>query len=600
MTDDREAADERAADARGADARAADERDELSAAGRLSSAPVAEQDQPEAEVVGIGVLGWLRWTWRQLTSMRVALILLFLLSLAAVPGSLIPQTAASPTKVEAWQAKHKAWVSLFDKLGMFHVYSSFWFSAIYILLFVSLVGCIIPRTWQFVGVLRARPPAAPRHLVRLPVYATWRSSADADTVLTAAHGVLRKRRFRTSAAGDAISSEKGYLREFGNLLFHISLVAMLIAFAVTKLAGGQGTVIVVEGGTFSNNVTQYDDFEPSSLYTADSLAPFGFTLDGFDASFQTSGSARGQAINFDARLSYWLGADGKKTSGTASVNHPLQVGGDNIYLTAHGFAPVIQVTNAKGEVIFNGATPCLPQDANVTSLCTIKVTDGYVGKDGKKTQLGFSGIFAPTAEIDSVLGPRSTFPAANNPGLFITGFQGDLGMDTGNAQSVYELDTTAMKQLKLDSTNLWKAQLHPGQGMKLPDGGTITMTGLKQWANFTVAHNPGTGSALVSSALAILGLIGSLFVQRRRIWVRAVTGADGVTTVELAGLARNESSRIADELAEVALALQDSAPADRDGEGAGDEHADDERADEDDDPSAEDPELTATSLSKER
>ena len=136
MTDDREAA----------DARAAEERDELSAAGRLSSAPVAEQDQPEAEVVGIGLLGWLRWTWRQLTSMRVALILLFLLSLAAVPGSLIPQTAASPSKVEAWQQNHKAWVSLFDKLGMFHVYSSFWFSAIYILLFISLVGCIIPRT----------------------------------------------------------------------------------------------------------------------------------------------------------------------------------------------------------------------------------------------------------------------------------------------------------------------------------------------------------------------------------------------------------------------------------------------------------------------
>jgi cytochrome c biogenesis protein len=246
------------------------------------------------------------------------------------------------------------------------------------------------------------------------------------------------------------------------------------------------------------------------------------------------------------------------------------------------------VTNAKGEVIFNGATPCLPQDANVTSLCTIKVTDGYVGKDGKKTQLGFSGIFAPTAEIDPVLGPRSTFPAANNPGLFITGYQGDLGMDTGNAQSVYELDTTAMKQLKLDKTNPWKAQLHTGQGMKLPDGGTLTMTGLKQWANFTVAHNPGTGSALVSSALAILGLIGSLFIQRRRIWVRAVTGADGVTVVELAGLARSESSRIADELAEVALVLQDSAPADRDD------------GDHDDDPSAEDRELTATSLSKER
>ena len=109
----------------------------------------------------------------------------------------------------------------------------------------------------------------------------------------------------------------------------------------------------------------------------------------------------------------------------------------------------------------------------------------------------------------------------------------------------------------------------------------------------------GTGSALVSAALAILGLIGSLFIQRRRIWVRAVTGADGVTIVELAGLARSESSRIADELAEVALVLQDSAPADRDDDERDDGDTDD-GDDDNDDPSAEDRELTATSPSKER
>ncbi|MEY9962142.1 cytochrome c biogenesis protein [Streptacidiphilus sp. MAP12-16] len=570
------------------DRRETDERSELDTAERLSSAPTQEQ----TDAVGIGFVGWLRWGWRQLTSMRVALILLFLLSLAAVPGSLVPQTSASPTKVADWKAAHKFLVPAFDKLGMFHVYSSFWFSAIYLLLFISLVGCIVPRTWQFVGVLRAQPPAAPRHLVRLPVYATWRTSADANAVLTASHALLRKRRFRVSATqADAVSSEKGYLREVGNLLFHISLVAMLIAFAFTKMAGGMGTVLVVEGNAFSNNVTQYDDFSPSTFYTANSLDPFGFKLDNFEATYQTSGDQLGTARTFAAHVSYWTGSNaGTLTKGTIEVNHPLQIGSSNVYLTAHGYAPVIQVTDAQGKVIFNGPTPCLPQDANITSLCAIKVSDGYKDKTGKSTQLGFAGIFAPTAELSTTLGPHSVFPAADNPGLFITGYSGDLGNNSGAPQSVYSLDLAHMTQLKVDG-QIWKAQLHPGQGFKLPSGGAVTFTGFKQWANFTVAHNPGTTAALVSSVLAILGLIGSLFVQRRRIWVRAVAGPDRVTTIELAGLARSESSRIAEELADVALALQDTAPADAQ---PADENSTDESTAEASD------NLTSTSLPKER
>jgi cytochrome c biogenesis protein len=182
-----------------------------------------------------------------------------------------------------------------------------------------------------------------------------------------------------------------------------------------------------------------------------------------------------------------------------------------------------------------------------------------------------TAIFAPTmadASTFTTVGPHSIFPGLANPELALSAFHGDLGNNAGDPQSVYELDTTNMKPYLVKNakgtTEQLKVLLKPGQGFDLPDGGSVTMTGVKQWVNFTVSSNPGTTEALVSSALAILGLIGSLFVQRRRIWVRAVTGADGVTVVELAGLARSESSRMAEELAEVALALQDVAPADRD------------------------------------
>ncbi|WP_042428816.1 cytochrome c biogenesis protein ResB [Streptacidiphilus anmyonensis] len=552
---------------------------DLDAAERLSSAP-AEDDGAGGEV-GIGLLGWLRWGWRQLTSMRTALILLFLLSLAAIPGSLVPQTAASPTRVAQFVSDHHTLAPIYQKLGLFHVYSSFWFSAIYILLFVSLAGCIIPRTWQFVGVLRAQPPAAPKHLVRLPVYATWRSGpqgsgaqgsggtaggADAERTLAAAEALLRRRRFRVARNGSAITSEKGYLREVGNLLFHISLFGMLIAFAVGKLFGGMGTVLVIEGKAFSNNVAMYDDFMPSTFYTADSLVPFGFRLNKLEASYQTSGTQVGTARNFQADVSYWTGSDPKKSkSASIEVNHPLSIDSSNVYLTNNGYAPVIEVTDAKGDVIFNGPTPCLPQDGNNTSTCAIKVNDGYVDDKGNATQLGFSALFTPTAAPQSefkTMGPHSIFPELLDPHLYLNVYHGDLGDNSGAPQSIYELDTKHMKQYMLDGQPL-KFDRTPGQGFKLPDGGTVTFTGVDQWANFTVAHNPGTGWALGSAMMAVVGLIGSLFVQRRRIWVRAVTGPDGATTVEVAGLARSESARIAEELAEIALELQDTAPADQ-------------------------------------
>ncbi|MFD9128950.1 cytochrome c biogenesis protein ResB [Kitasatospora sp. NPDC059571] len=536
--------------------------DEMSdaSAERLTSAP---EDSAADTPAGIGVRGWLRWMWRQLTSMRVALILLFLLSLAAVPGSLIPQNSEDSFKVETWKAAHKSVAGIYDRLQLFDVYSSVWFSAIYILLFVSLAGCIVPRTWQFVGVLRAQPPAAPRNLTRMPVYAAWRTDADPAAVSAAAHALLKRRRFRANLAGGAVAAEKGYLREVGNLLFHFSLFALLAGFAWASLAAGSGSKIVIEGQGFANTTTQLDDFKGSRFYTTDDLQAFGFKLDSFTARYQTTGADIGTAREFTAHVRYWNGSDSEKlTKGDIQVNHPLEIDGSKVFLNGHGYAPVVTVKNAKGEVVYSGPTPFLPQDSNLTSVGVFKVSD-YGDKDGKRTQLGFSGIFSPTSPItpDMVKGWNSLFPAAADPRLILTVYAGDLGTDSGLPQNVYQLDTAHMTQLKQDG-KLASAALKPGEVWALPDGyGTLTFDGYRQWAQFSVSHRPGNTIALLGAVCAILGLIGSLFVQRRRIWVRATAGPDGATLVEVAGLARSESARTAEELAELAVDLQSDAPA---------------------------------------
>ncbi|MFC9795776.1 cytochrome c biogenesis protein ResB [Streptomyces sp. NPDC057695] len=528
---------------------------------QLSTAPVEER--PETTVTGgptLGVIGWIRWFWRQLTSMRVALILLFMLSLGAVPGSLIPQTGVDEIKAQAFKDAHKTLTPLYEKLQFFDVYSSVWFSAIYILLFVSLIGCIVPRSWQFVGQLRSRPPGAPKRLDRLPAYTTWRTAAEPEQVRGAALTLLKGRRFRAHPAGDAIAAEKGFLREAGNLAFHVALIVMLVAFAWGQLFKSEGGKLVVEGDGFSNTLTQYDDFKSGSQFGMDELEPFSFKLDAFDGTYEMNGPQRGTPRTFEAKVSYSQGGADKKA--VIRVNEPLKVGDSKVYLIAHGYAPVVTVRDGRGKTVYHGAVPLLPIDNNITSTGAIKVLDGYRDKNGKKEQLGFQAFFVPTFAGAGQGTMFSQFPALVSPAMALTAFHGSLGVDSGLPQNVYQLDKTKMKQFQDAKGNKLAQRLVPGQSMALPGGaGSITFEKeIKEWASFQVSQQPGNGLALAGAIAAIAGLTGSLFIQRRRVWVRAVRGADGVTVVEMAGLGRSESAKLPEELGDLAVALTADAP----------------------------------------
>lgn len=537
---------------------------EAAAGAQLSTAPL--EDAPGGPV-GIGVIGWARWFWRQLTSMRVALILLFMLSLASIPGSLVPQNQVDLMKVAAWKKEHASWVGIAEKLQLFDVYSSVWFSAIYLLLFISLIGCILPRSWQFVGQLTGRPPAAPKGLARMPAYTTWRTDSSPDEVLSAARDLLRRRRFRTEvdtgsrSRSGSVSAEKGYLREAGNLIFHVALIVMLIAFAWGQYFKSEGGKLVLRGKGFSNTLTQYDDFKAGGLFDPQDLPPFSFTLDKFDASFERTGPQKGTPRDFKAYVTFSDGAHGAPEKREIQVNKPMVVDGSKVYLLGHGYAPVISVTDSTGKVVYKDAVPLLPQDGNLTSTGAVKVTDGFKDKDGKTTQLGFAAMFVPTFAGEGQGTMFSQFPELDNPRLALNAWHGSLGVDSGLPQNVYQLDTSKMEQFKGEDGNPLAKRMAVGESMELPGGqGIVKFEGIERWATFSITHQPGAGLALAGAIAAIAGLAGSLFIQRRRIWVRAVRRKGGVTVVEMAGLGRSESARLPEELAALAGALHERAP----------------------------------------
>ncbi|MFC0600681.1 cytochrome c biogenesis protein ResB [Streptomyces palmae] len=552
----------------------ADEGELGEAGSQLSTAPAEEAGQAvpgsfggvrrpgalgAAQWLGREVIGWARWFWRQLTSMRVALLLLFLLSLAAIPGSLIPQESIDQLKTDDFKARHTTLTPIYEKLQLFQVYSSVWFSAIYLLLFISLIGCIVPRTWQFIGQLRGRPPGAPRRLTRLPAYTSWRTEAAPDEVLTAAGRVLKRRRFRTHATGGAVAAEKGYLREAGNLVFHVSLIVLLVSFAVGQLWKSDGSKLIVEGGGFANNLAQYDTVQSGPMFGPEDMAPFDFTLDEFTATYERSGPNKGTPRTFRADVTYHDGVDGPARKAVIKVNEPLEVSGYKVFLLQHGYAPVVTVRDGKGEVAYKGPVASLPLDGNLTENVVLKLGD-YLDKNGKKDQTAYSGIFSPTVVPGRAMFSQS--PELNNPMLFLTAYHGDLGIDSGIPQNVYQLDASKMKQYKAkDGKSPFKKLLVPGQTLTLPDGGgTLKFEGVKEWASFQIVHKPGISGALFGAIAALLGVAASLFIQRRRVWVRAQAQPDGTTLVEMAGLGRSESAKLPEELADLAVSLQADAP----------------------------------------
>ncbi|ONK13381.1 cytochrome c biogenesis protein ResB [Streptomyces sp. MP131-18] len=555
--------------------------DEADAAAGLSTAPVEGADEPAAGGGSFGgarepgtrgaaawfgreLTGWARWFWRQLTSMRVALILLFLLALASIPGSLIPQDDVDSLLADDFRANNPGLSDVYERLQLFDVYSSVWFSAIYLLLFISLIGCIVPRTWQFVGQLRGRPPRAPRRLTRMPAYTTWRTDTAPEDVVGAAGKLLKRKRFRTDRGEDAagavhVAAEKGYLREAGNLAFHLALIVMLVAFAVGRLYYSEGGKLVVQDQGFSNVLPQYDDYESGTLFDVNDLEPFGFRLDAFHADFSRERVDLGTPTEFRADITYW-DAEGNETPAEVEVNDPLHVGDSRVRLLGHGYAPVVTVTDAEGNVAFSGAVPFIPQDNGLTSTGVIKVSD-YVGPDGERDQLGFQGFFNPTYAIDEVRGPHSTFPEPDLPVLTLNAFHGDLGINSGLPQNVYQLDTTNMEQLEDGTGDLFRFDLLPGESIDLPEGrGTLTFERFDQWASFQITTKAGNEWALGGALAAVAGLAASLLLQRRRLWVRARTDADGRTVVEMASLGRTESAKIPAELAALAAALTHGAP----------------------------------------
>ncbi|NNG35030.1 cytochrome c biogenesis protein ResB [Nakamurella aerolata] len=502
-------------------------------------------------------LQFLRNVWRGLTSMRTALILLFLLALASLPGALLPQWDNGREKTQAYLDEHTTWGPLLNKLGFFDVFASPWYSAIYLLLFISLIGCVLPRSVDFARQLRAKPVRTPRNLARMPLSTEYRVDTDPEATADRVEQQLRQRHWRVlrsaepaTAGGYTVSAEKGYLREFGNLVFHFSLIGLLGAVATGALFGYSGSRLIGTGESYCSSVASYDTFRAGITVDGTDLTPFCVQLDKLTAQFSPEGMATGFQADVQYQANPQQPGDAWQRT-TIEVNEPLRLNGQRLYLMGHGYAPELKVTWPNGQTR-DVTSNFISNDASLLSTGAVKIPDppGVPADQNSTKQLAIAGLFAPTAVVQGGI-MTSVFPQATAPGLAVKIYRGDLGVNSGVPQSVYAIDQGQVDAGKLKEIK--EVNLMVGQRTTLDDGTTIEFTGYRNWAALQTSYDPGQFWALVFAVLLLGGLMISLIIKRRRVWFRitpigadngpdAGAGGAGRSLVSVGGLARTDQA----------------------------------------------------------
>lgn len=505
------------------------------------------------------MIAFLRNTWRGLTSMRTALVLLFLLAVAALPGALLPQRSLNSQKVDDYIASHGWWGRLLGRLEFYNVYGSVWFSAVYLLLFISLVGCLLPRTLEYARAVRGKPVLTPRNLSRLPHHHESTVDATPDEVLAAAKSRLKGWRLTEREEEDgarSVSAERGYLRETGNLVFHFAMLGLIVALAIGKMFNYEGQVIVqANGSQFCNIGTLgYDSFRPGLRVDGTDLTPFCVKVDDFRADFLPTG----QADYYRADIEYQSGDDlasGTWRPYTLEVNSPLRTEGDRVYLLSHGYAPTFTVTFPDGQVRTH-TTQWRPvnQQTYLSEGATKFDPPGVTDQaERRKRQLAITGLFAPTAVLDGkILG--SGFPDLRDPAVAIDVLKGDLGNDSGRGQSIYEVNQEMVDSGRLKQVA--RENMRPGDQITLDDGTKISFDGVQRWVYLQISHDPAQTWVLLFAVLIVFGLATSLVIKRRRLWVRVLPGNEGTggtsgTVLLLGGLARTDQAGYGEEFGRV-------------------------------------------------
>jgi cytochrome c biogenesis protein len=425
--------------------------------------------------------------WRLFTSVNFAVVQIIMLALLAVVGMTVRQLPSfafrSPsdyaTEMDRLRAIYEpalgtGVVEVMERLQLFHVFTSTWFSLGLVVLVASILICTLdrtPRLWRQSAEIRVvQPPAY--FDPRLPDRVSITASAGATPERLAA--ALRRHRFsvREATTDDGVRfvyGDRNRWTKLATLISHLGLILFLVAGLVTARFGDEQGLVVAEGDTLS--------VQPIGTPGLLLVKNFGFRAPGLDA---------GQASDFTTDLAVYQ--DGALLARkTIRVNDPLSVGGYTFHQNGFGPAPDIEVRDSTdGSILWSGPV-ALTDAANDLPFGALPVPGRPFGLE-----------LLLSRSTDGV-GSLLVLPYAVNG----TNPDGTPAVVTGFPAALVKGETQSMEGL----------------------GVTVSLRDFSDYTLLIAKRDPGQGFVWAAFAALITGLAITFYLPRRRVWSRF--GPDG-------------------------------------------------------------------------
>ncbi|MFY9613852.1 MAG: cytochrome c biogenesis protein ResB [Candidatus Dormiibacterota bacterium] len=394
---------------------------------------------------------WLEW--RSLSRMRTAVILLAIVAGLSIVATELPQRAIQPERASGWIQAHALLGPWFDRLGFFAVYESWPLIAAVVLMYVSLGNCVITRG--------------------MALYRRWRKK---------------------------LPRNPQFLGEAGSLVFHLSFFVLLFGVLFNLAAGFTAFVNVVEGDSVVEARPSYDQIEEGVLFNPSAHRGFEVRVDKFNATYYNDG----RPSDFVSHTEVF--DQGKKVAEKdIRVNEYLAYDDVKFYQANYGWAPVIQVYDPAGKLIY---------DQPVVFFGDPQLSNGVMkvpaaGPPGQ--QLGARMFFVPDLQGGGQ-DTRAGTANPNNPAISMILFQGDL--HANRVQNVYDLDVSQMK-------TLWQGGLLLGQTVQVPGGYRVSFARLARYTGLQATYAPGLPIIYGAFVLMLGGLLVRLYLRPVLEWQQA-------------------------------------------------------------------------------
>ena len=420
--------------------------------------------------------------WRLFTSVNFAVVQIIMLALLAVVGMTVRQLPGFAfrsagdyaNEIGKLRAIYEPAIGagafdLMERLQLFHVFTSTWFSLGLVILAVSIVICTLdrtPRLWHQSADIRVVQPDVYFDL-RLPDRV---SIAPAPGLTVAAvREVLRHRRFMVREAIDAdgtrfLYGDRNRWVKMATLISHLGLILFLVAGLVTARFGDEQGFVVAEGDT----LTVQPIGTPGLLLVKN----FGFRAPGLDS---------GVATDFTTDLAVYR--DGELLARkTIRVNDPLSVAGYTFHQNGFGPAPDLEIRDTTdGSVLWSGPVPLTDSDGGLPV--------GAMPVPGRP--IGLQLVLAKTTSGEGTVLVVPYAVSGTNP-------DGSVTTVTGFPTALAQGETGAI------------------QGADI----SVTLHGFGDYTLLIAKRDPGQGIIWGAFAALITGLAITFYLPRRRIWAR--------------------------------------------------------------------------------